>query len=419
MKKLGMLILMCFILISFCVSSYAEEITFKTVNDTELQIRPKDLDSIDDNIFVFIENIDGDEKQILAPFYVANPKLSTPYVKLENGYILTAYTLHRSLGADVSFYKIGSKQLIGYETDEIYLSGSNFEKEAERELPEQETQLFNFYNPVNNLFITGTNCNDMAIGDVDTPFWFNFFETDENNKCDQFAWISNHDISLMEQSGIMCKLKEEYEKVYAAANEKYIYFDNFTEDKEPQIMFAEINEDVNPYYGYDNAPVYRNNAMNPKVSADNTVFAYDKNGKSGKQTVIEKNGKEVISFNSEKIILMDDYDKEVYVIDEQASKLEIYNMDSLKIQKTANIDSNFIFPYFQQGKLQYSCPLYENGKIVDYITKTETVITDNNDKPNTNPDTSDKMIIFYLLSIVISGVVITVFCCVRKSKTRY
>ena len=157
--------------------------------------------------------------------------------------------------------------------------------------------------------------------------------------------------------------------------------------------------------------------MNPKVSADNTVFAYDKHDKSGKWTVIEKNGTEALKFDSERIILMDDYDKEVYVIDEKSSKLEVYDMENLKIIKTANIDSDFIFPYFLQGKLQYSCPVFENGKAVDYVTKAENIISSNIDKPNSNPDTSDGTMLLYLLSILISSSVLIGFSCVRKIKT--
>ena len=86
--------------------------------------------------------------------------------------------------------------------------------------------------------------------------------------------------------------------------------------------------------------------------------------------IIEGNGK-TKEYSTEKVIKYDSTDNEIYVIDVLNGEVEILSQTDFSLKAKGSIDKDFLFPNIANGKLQYTCPVRKDGKIIDYTIMSE------------------------------------------------
>lgn len=344
---------------------------FKEIS-VSLKVIPVDFKSPESGNYRLVEINNGIETKIFAPLRLYNPQLLAPIYKVSNDSYILCYK-----GPEVS-YKIGSGIMRSILDGEDLSEGG---KEYGTNMSGYEGIIIMSlsYNPINKLG-TGISYQELDLqDDTSVISVFSGIPGEFNQGVVKSTYLQiqeskKNQISIkspLNYGNVKGVLKEEYTHFLASANADYLYYDNFDDDLIPKIF------KIKQYEQQDKATVYKTKSCTPVVSNDNTIFAYNysENASFSKdtkwQTIIEKNAKEVKKFDTKRIIIMDEQDKEIYAIDPQNLTLEVLDMASLQVKITAKMDKGFIFPQIINGKLQYTCPVYNGNAIENYVVKEE------------------------------------------------
>lgn len=338
-----------------------------------LKAVPIDYNKPDSGYFHLVETADGKSENLFSDFYIADPQHSIPiYKSSSDSYLLVYASEDLRTG-----YKLGSKKVIDDQTGgPLHDDDNDVIKEPVKDL----SMLSVSYNP--DLKTGDCAFLEVLNGEVpDAPDhavlnndgMINIDSTPNNISCD-IEFASYFDASL--KNGILTNLnnslqvKEKYSHISASLNGNHLYSDHIGSNSEPEIY--RTNELEN-----DAGTLFKKNARHPVASDDDTIFAYSYSDNASFnddckwQTIIEKSGKQVKKFDTEQIVLMNEKGKTIYVIDPKSNVVQVLDMSSFNVVATGNIDKGFIFPQIYDGKLQYTCPVYKDGKIVNYIVKEE------------------------------------------------
>jgi hypothetical protein len=163
-------------------------------------------------------------------------------------------------------------------------------------------------------------------------------------------------------------MKPQYQGMIASMSEKYLYFDFLDGTQVPKVYRTEYVS------GTAIPTVIRKNASRPVVSVDDSILTYRTAENASYEdnvtwhTVIEKNGQIAKQFDDDRLVMMDETDREIYTINLTTRALEIYSMDDLSLKASGSVDEGMVFPQLVDGKLRYFCP--QAGSDI-YAVKTE------------------------------------------------
>ncbi|MBE6903825.1 MAG: hypothetical protein E7480_04365 [Ruminococcaceae bacterium] len=345
--------------------------------DKKLMVIPSDSE----NMFCLSE--DGTyNKRIFTDFYIFNPLRSTPIIEMSENKWLLLYKI------EPSYYLTENKTIVDNEGK--ILADKN--KKEFSDAPDYHTKR----NPV-NLCIKYNEFSKSIVATQQFPYnaWSEIaaikhsFFTISTEATEKYEFLDSDTVAIMDidenyldgenslgvERALNCGwLKEKYTNVLADCSLNYLYYEEVEKDLSPKIYRRNIGAE---YSKDKNIILYKKDACNPIVSSDDSIFAYNScknasyNSENKWHTVVEKNGKVIIEFDNQRIVLIDEFDNELYVIDPNSFSLEIYSYDALKQVGKAKLDNNLIFPQIIKGKLQYTCPVYKNEKVEKYIVKQE------------------------------------------------
>ena len=338
-------------------------------SNTCLKLVPDKLEDYkNDYLFHLVEEINGKEERISASIQLLNPQYTTAIQKVADN----TYSLKCISNSDL--YVIGSDSMqnsaINASTNDQYkihlFDQSPWPSYLYLSFDYQDRMDISVYQHLDSPWSeTGgiyINAND--IGDKRNIYTSIFLKDSDRQE-------------LVNVNGDFGILKSIYTHIFAAQNKQYFYYDSVDSDGIPKIYIVKTGN-RNPIDGkITYGVVYKNKACHPVVSEDNSILAYNYSDDASFsdaciwQTIIEKGRNLKKQYNSMRIILMDNQENEIYVLDPEKNKLEILSMSNLQIKGTGDIDKGIIFPQIYNGKLQYTCPVYSDGKITDYIVKEE------------------------------------------------
>jgi hypothetical protein len=327
-----------------------------------LKVVPERIDD-EDGQFYQVTNADGDI--LIKGLRFFNPQYYSPVAENSNGSyrILFTWECFKSVT-----YSRQNKQLVDADTGEAisknYLHNEEFEMK-------NNPFVSLFRNVKKNIIITVTTIDHTVTGEYANRIFY-CVKNEERRENSDYS-VSPLGISNTNDDPDFpwSELQEKYTHFFASCNLQKVYFDYTESDMVPKIFIVPFGAKQSE------AQLYKSHASTPVISDDDTIFAYNYSENASYspdckwQTIIEKDGQEVKRYPTKQIVFMDEDDAEIYVIDPDKLSLEVLDMADFQIKYTAGIDKGFIFPQIADGKLQYTCPVYEGDKIMDYVVKEE------------------------------------------------
>ena len=322
------LILLLLLMLSSCTQVHKNIVKFTDITSQFITM-PANIKTIDEN-FKICKVANGTKQLIYNNLKIYNPKRYEPIVQLDDdsAFFINGYVYHKKANEYTLDYNLFDMNQADSQNSGGYLS------------------------PDHIMVSFGLEDDLLAY-----PYYHYGFDFFENKK-------STVDISTRAfMTGFINTTNKDFLQhlTMSWGTNFEFYYDDIQDNGQPCISKLTLNS----------TGMFKPNARYPSASDDGKIFSYwqtdvfSEKGKIPQKMIIEGNGK-VKEYNTEKVIKFNDVNKEIYVIDVASGALETLDENTFKTKRTGQLDKDFLFPEIVNGKLQYTCPIRENGIITDW-----------------------------------------------------